>query len=119
MQRIRIGVLMVVASCTGVAQADDLFSPPWRGLPGSTYQQWTFDDADDLSYARTKSGRDMLIANGVNPQRIRLTACGSTEPLASQAYTERRRALNRRVEIIVTESVISDFQGRDAAFKER
>jgi hypothetical protein len=31
----------------GVAQADDLFPPPWRGDPGSTFQHWTFDDDDN------------------------------------------------------------------------
>jgi len=29
------------------AGAEDLFEPPWRGREGSTYQQWTFDDADN------------------------------------------------------------------------
>jgi chemotaxis protein MotB len=78
-----------------------------------------YNDAEDLSYARARAVAAVLVANGVNSRRIRLTACGSTEPLVNQAYTERRRAMNRRVEIIVTESVISDFDGREAEFKER
>lgn len=28
------------------AQADDLFPPPWRGQAGTTFQEWTFPDAN-------------------------------------------------------------------------
>ena len=42
--------LVCLLACTiSVAVADDLaiFQPSWRGAPGSTYQQWTFDDSND------------------------------------------------------------------------
>lgn len=28
------------------AYADDYYPPPWRGTPGTTFQQWEFDDAN-------------------------------------------------------------------------
>jgi chemotaxis protein MotB len=78
-----------------------------------------FSDWNDLAYHRAKAVAAALIRHGVDERRIRLTACGAAEPLLRQAYTERRRAVNRRVELIVTESVISDFEGREESFEEK
>jgi hypothetical protein len=33
---------LIIGAVVGSALADDLYPPPWRGLPGSTYQQWEF-----------------------------------------------------------------------------
>jgi hypothetical protein len=38
---IATAILAVVVSASA-ARADDFFPPPWRGLPGSTLQQWVF-----------------------------------------------------------------------------
>lgn len=35
-------VLVGSLTCAGAAWADDLTPPPWRGQPGSTFQEWTF-----------------------------------------------------------------------------
>jgi hypothetical protein len=35
-------VLVIVFASAGPAWADDLTTPPWRGQPGSTFQEWTF-----------------------------------------------------------------------------
>jgi len=78
-----------------------------------------FDDQQDLSYRRALAVADALAGNGVNRRRLRMTACGANEPLVVQAYTERRRSANRRVEIIVSESVIADFEGSGKTFEER
>jgi hypothetical protein len=39
-------LLVTVLLClvSQFAYADDLNPPPWRGLPGTTFQQWEFDD---------------------------------------------------------------------------
>ena len=73
------------------------------------------EDARDLSYARAKAVALELERNGV--RRIRLTpvAVADTEPLVRQAYTEERRSLNRRVEILVTEDLIEDYAGSTLA----
>lgn len=70
-----------------------------------------YEDARDLSYARAKAVADELAAHGVRRIRLTLVAVGDTEPLVRQAYTEKRRSMNRRVEIMVTEDLIEDYAG--------
>lgn len=74
-----------------------------------------YEDARDLSYARAKSVAKALEINGVRRIRLVLMSVGDTEPLVRQAYTEERRALNRRVELLVTEDLIDDFAGSGSA----
>ena len=48
MRALAVGSMVaVLAVGSGLAVADDLFQPGWRGDPGSTYQQWTFDGDDN------------------------------------------------------------------------
>lgn len=68
-----------------------------------------YEDARDLSFARAKAAALELERNGVRRIRLVAVAVGDTEPLVRQAYTEERRALNRRVEILVTEDLIDDY----------
>ncbi|MGB2987061.1 MAG: flagellar motor protein MotB [Phycisphaerae bacterium] len=70
-----------------------------------------YEDPRDLSYARAKAVAQALEQNGVRRIRITPVAVGDTEPVARQAYTEERRALNRRVEVLVTEDLIDDYAG--------
>ena len=74
-----------------------------------------YEDARDLSYARAKAVARELERNGVRPIRLLLVGVGDTEPLVRQTYTEERRALNRRVEILVTEDLIEDYAGSTVA----
>jgi len=74
-----------------------------------------YEDARDLSYARARAAAQLLIENGVRPIRLALVAVGDAEPLVRQAYTEERRSLNRRVEVLVTEDLIDDFAGTTPA----
>lgn len=74
-----------------------------------------YSDARDLSYARAKAVADELKRNGVRSERLTLVAVGDAEPLVRQAYTEDRRALNRRVEILVTEDLVEDYAGSTQA----
>ena len=70
-----------------------------------------YEDARDLSFARARAVTRELTENGVRAVRLVLVAAGDTEPLVRQAYTEARRAVNRRVEILVTEDLIDDYTG--------
>ncbi|MCH7595600.1 MAG: OmpA family protein [Planctomycetes bacterium] len=70
-----------------------------------------YDDKRDLAYARARAVSDALEANGVRAIRIIPIAVGDAEPFVRQAYTEERRALNRRVEILVTENLVKDYAG--------
>jgi len=74
-------------------------------LPASS----TWTDDWDLAYARARSVRDVLIDVGIRKERIRLISAGSEAPVKHQAVNEAERALNRRVEIVVTEATILDY----------
>lgn len=69
-------------------------------------------DALELSVARARAVRDILVGLNIRPERIRIIGAGAFEPLVAQAYTEERRALNRRVEVIVTEAIVDDYAGQ-------
>lgn len=46
MKRILFALLVVCVSLGATcAYGDDLYPPPWRGLPGTTYQLWTFPNS--------------------------------------------------------------------------
>jgi chemotaxis protein MotB len=74
-----------------------------------------YANARDLSYARAQAVADELVRTGVDERRLLIVACGDTEPLKDQAYTEERRQANRRVDIVVTEDLISDYDGSTIA----
>lgn len=71
-----------------------------------------FDDLWNLSYARAQAVREFLTRSeqGIEPERIRVVACGNNEPLRSRAYDEPSAGVNRRVELILIESLVRDFQ---------
>jgi chemotaxis protein MotB len=74
-----------------------------------------YADALDLSYERAKAVKRALVEDGIRPERIVIMPLSDTEPLVRQAYTEERRALNRRVEIVVTENLIEEYAGSSLA----
>ena len=74
-----------------------------------------YEDARDLSYARAKAVAAELEKNGVRRVRMTLVAVDHSEPLVRQAYTDERRAINRRVEILVTEDLVEDYAGSTLA----
>jgi hypothetical protein len=41
--RFALSAAIVLTGAAGRALADDSDPPPWRGNPGSTWQEWTFD----------------------------------------------------------------------------
>ncbi len=73
---------------------------------------WTYEDAMKLSYARAEHVSNELLKQGIDPRAIRIIAAGSSEPVAKGVYDPQKRGLNRRVEIIVRESLIDDYIGR-------
>lgn len=74
-----------------------------------------FSNQRDLSYGRASAVAAELERHGVRSQRLVIEAVGDTEPVARQAYTEERRARNRRVEIMVTEDLIEELAGKTQA----
>jgi len=73
---------------------------------------WTHKDAWRLSYARAVHVAEELVARGVTERAIRIVAVGASEPVAPPVYDPRRPADNRRVEIVVRESLIEDYTNR-------
>jgi hypothetical protein len=49
---------------------------------------------------------------GIAPQAIRAQSCHDYEPLKEGMYGENAWAANRRVEIMATEALISDYRGQ-------
>jgi len=75
-------------------------------------------DLTDLSYARAVAIAQLLASNGIEQERLRVVACGATEPVETQAYREDQLARNRRVEIIVTEVLVSELKGGASSKKQ-
>ena len=69
-------------------------------------------DLWDLSTARAKAVMLFITAKpqSIRADRIRIVGCGDTEPLKKRVYDEAKHAVNRRVEIIVTESLVQEYQ---------
>lgn len=70
-----------------------------------------YSDARDLSYSRARAVALELELQGIETDRLILEAAGSYEPLVRQAYTDKQRAANRRVEIVVTEKLVEEYSG--------
>jgi len=66
----------------------------------------------ELSVRRAQAVVDYLAAHGVDPQVLRLEGCSTFEPVNLRAYTPGSVALNRRVEVEVTETLVGQRQGK-------
>lgn len=78
-----------------------------------------FKSKDDLALARTARIRDLLVEQGLDPRRLRLVSVADHEPFVRQAYTEAKRARNRRVEIVVTQALLGEFKGEKLSVEEK
>lgn len=67
-----------------------------------------------LAYGRACAVADYLISLGVRAERLRRVDCGSAEPLLMHAYDEQTKKANRRVEIVVTQALMQEFQGMES-----
>jgi len=77
--------------------------------------QWT--DLDELSFARARNVKDVLVEFGLEDDVFRIEAVGTREPVAPRAVDPTKASENRRVEIILTEQLVEemnvDAQGTD------
>ena len=68
------------------------------------------DDLWQLSYARSKSVFDYFVGElAIDPMRFRLAANADREPLDARAANTDDAEVNRRVEVLVSESLKEDF----------
>jgi chemotaxis protein MotB len=70
-----------------------------------------FADEHELAFARATAVANYLAELGIRTDRLRRVTCGSSEPLIQRAYDEQSKAANRRVEIIVNQSLVQEFYG--------
>lgn len=87
------------AATMELGRADDRFASLW-----------------DLSYARARSVLRYLTSEavGLKANRFRLVANADREPLVQREYSAAGEAPNRRVEVIVTEALVEQFQKPEA-----
>ncbi len=69
-------------------------------------------DLKALSFARAAAAEKYLTGHEgrVRADRLRLVACGDTEPLVKRLYEEQQRTPNRRVEVVVTGLLVEELQ---------
>ena len=65
----------------------------------------------DLSLRRAQAAADYLASVGVDPQVLRIQGCSIFEPVNQRAYDSDARAVNRRIEVEVTASLVAQRQG--------
>jgi chemotaxis protein MotB len=69
-----------------------------------------------LSYERARAAMRWLTdeANGIDPRRIRIVGCGTNEPLVGRVYRPAQLAANRRVEIILNETLVEELDAPES-----
>lgn len=65
----------------------------------------------DLAHERATAVAARLTAMGVSPETLRTQSCRDFEPQVERAYAETAHGVNRRVEIVSTEGLVSELQG--------
>ncbi len=64
----------------------------------------------DLSLKRAQAAADYLVSKGVAPEMLRVLGCSTFEPVAQRAYSSAAQRINRRVEVMVTATLIGELQ---------
>jgi len=80
-----------------------------HALEEAAPQDWNYQDAMKLSYDRAAGVAGELIKAGIDPRAVRIVAAGPNEPLVRGAYDPVRAGENRRVEILVRETLLDDY----------
>ncbi len=69
-----------------------------------------YADLDELAFARAHAVKQFLVSDmGIERQRIIVESRADSEPMKPRASAPTDQQINRRVEIILTESVVNDF----------
>jgi flagellar motor protein MotB len=64
----------------------------------------------DLSLKRAEAVATYLIDHGVAPEILRIQGCSTFEPLIQRRYQPDAQSLNRRVEVVVTPTLVPQLQ---------
>ena len=74
-----------------------------------------WDDLHQLSYERARNVQRILVENGLDERVFRIEVVGRWEPVRSRVLGIDESAENRRVEVILTETLVDDLDS-DAGF---
>lgn len=66
----------------------------------------------DLALRRAQAVADYLTSKGVSPDIMRVQGCSTFEPVLQRSYTPDAQALNRRVEVEATATLVEELQDR-------
>ena len=82
-----------------------------RGHAAAKYlpERSPWKDLDELSFARARNVMNVLIEQGLDDRVFRLEAVGTREPIRPRAIDPVEAGENRRVEVILTEELIEEF----------
>jgi flagellar motor protein MotB len=64
----------------------------------------------DLSLQRAQAVSKYFIEHGVAPEILRIQGCSTFEPIVQRRYQPDAQTLNRRVEVVVTPTLVPDLQ---------
>lgn len=79
----------------------------------SADEEYTLADGGrDLAYERACAVAARLQALGLSKESLRVQSCRNYEPLKQGVYTDAEQSVNRRVEIIATESLVNEVRGQ-------
>lgn len=78
--------------------------------PDDLPQTATGQQKMDLSIRRAQAVADYLVGKGVAPEILRVQGCSIFEPVKERAYTPDAKAMNRRVEVEATATIVTELQ---------
>jgi chemotaxis protein MotB len=82
-----------------------------KGHTSKDEEQALASTGHDLAYERAYAAAAKLTSLGLGAECLRVQSCRDYEPLKVGAYSQADQALNRRIEIIATESLMSEVRG--------
>jgi flagellar motor protein MotB len=82
-----------------------------KGHTSKDEEQGLAGTGQDLAYERACAAAAKLASLGLNRESLRAQSCHDYEPLKEGAYSQSEQALNRRIEIVATESLLSEVRG--------
>jgi outer membrane protein OmpA-like peptidoglycan-associated protein len=81
-------------------QALDLYSDRHYRIEGHTDNQGEVKANQVLSLKRAEAVRNLLVADGLDPSKIKTFGYGEVRPIASNAFAK-GRAMNRRIDVVI------------------
>lgn len=97
----KLSLLHIIPQLDGKPQKIEIRGHSSR-KPARTGDHW------DLAYKRCYSTMQFMIANGIEPQRIRLSSAAAHEPIDNGLAPERRKR-NARVEVLLWDERVDDL----------